>query len=169
MRTWTEYAKCALLPSLRPLRHPWAEVNCEIEVQRSRISGHPIQNLIIPQHFDSFVVRPSRRPIDGRGQKLDIELECPGRQINDSLRSSPKQGASQDRAACLQSIWTRLSPRGQNDLLYSSLTLYHTFTISGNVKKVHKYSTLGASLWLVNFTTRFSVKSCHYRKAAALH
>ena len=71
-----------------------AEVNCEIEVQRSRISGHPIQNLIILQHFDSFVV-PSRRPIDGRGQKLDIELECPGRQINDSLRS-PKREPGQN-------------------------------------------------------------------------
>ena len=84
------------------------------------------QNLIIPQHFDSFVVRPSRRPIDGRGQKLDIELECPGRQINDSLRMRAavrSREPGQSKAVCLQSIWTRLSPHGQNDLLYSSLTL----------------------------------------------
>ena len=93
----------------------------------------------IPQHFDSFVV-PSRRPIDGRGQKLDIELECPGRQINDSLRPKQSEAGSHDRAACLQSIWTRLSS-GQNDLLYSSLTLSiitHSRFLA--MLKVHKYS-----------------------------
>ena len=89
MRTWTEYAKCALLPSVRPsAQTPGQELIVKSKC-RAEQNFRPPQNLIILQHFDSFVV-PSRRPIDGRGQKLDIELECPERQINDSLRS-PKQ------------------------------------------------------------------------------
>ena len=132
-------------PSVRSLRHPWAEVNCEIEVQ-SRVSGHPIQNLIILQHFDSFVV-PSRRPIDGRGQKLDIELECPGLQINDSLRSPKREPGQNSLPAKAFGLGCRADK--MTYCIPLSLSITHSRFLA--MLKVHKIqyiplkSTLGVS------------------------
>ena len=127
---------------------------CRAEFQATPSS----QNLIIPQHFDSFVVRPSRRPIDGRGQKLDIELECPGRQINDSLTPQFEAGLEPGQNGLPACKAFGLGCRRADKMTYCiplSLSLSSHITVSGNVYKVHKCSTRGASLWLVNFTTRF--------------